>query len=64
MLIDGKASFKKPPFDYHTTIKSLNNKNIYITKSDKGNGIVILDKSEYDNRMLKLNKDGPYEEYR
>lgn len=45
-------------------IESLRKKNVYYTKADKGNTLVILDKVEYDNRMQKLINDGPYERVR
>jgi hypothetical protein len=46
-----------------TSLRSLNNDtSIVITKADKGNMAVILDKSEYDQKMISLINDGPYEE--
>lgn len=42
------------------TIKELQNKDVYYMKADKGNNVVILDKSEYNNRMQKMIDEGPY----
>lgn len=32
------------------------------TKADKGNAVVILDKSDYDNRVYEMLSNGPYKE--
>jgi hypothetical protein len=40
------------------TIKSLqNDKDIYLIKPDKGNGIVIINRSDYKSRMFDILKD-------
>ena len=40
------------------TLKRLgNNKNLVVTKPDKGNGVVILDKSDYNNKMCNILED-------
>ncbi len=45
------------------SLRSLNNDTtIVITKADKGNMTVILNKSDYDQKMITLISDGPYEE--
>lgn len=41
-------------------IKSLNDKDIFVTKADKGNSIVIVDKRDYDQRIQDLIDNGPY----
>lgn len=41
-------------------VKSLNSKDIYITKADKGNCVVVLNKCDYDDGMKKLIDDGNY----
>ncbi|XP_076037629.1 uncharacterized protein LOC143023045 [Oratosquilla oratoria] len=39
------------------------NKELVITQADKGGGIIILDKSDYENKMMELLSDGTtYEE--
>lgn len=48
--------------DEHKTLKKLKSKPCYYMKADKGNALVILDKSQYDEGMNKLIHDGPYEE--
>lgn len=35
---------------------------MYYCKADKGNSLVILDKSEYDKRMIDALLEGPYSE--
>ena len=44
--------------DQYDSLKDLaSNKNIVVTKADKGNAVVILDKTDYQNRILKLIED-------
>lgn len=45
-------------------IKGLKRKDCYYLKADKGNTVVILDKTEYVNRVNKLLEEGPYEKIR
>ncbi|OXA38612.1 hypothetical protein Fcan01_26646 [Folsomia candida] len=46
-----------------TTIRKLkDDKNIIITKADKGNATVIMDKLEYETKMENLLQSGPYQE--
>lgn len=54
----------KTIYSFHQSIKSLNQKDVYITKADKGNAIVILDKSKYDEYMQLLIDNGPYKRVR
>lgn len=44
----------------YNTIISLNNKNIFITKADKGIAIAVLDKIEYDKSVQNIIDSGPY----
>ncbi|KAJ6637328.1 hypothetical protein Bhyg_10058 [Pseudolycoriella hygida] len=48
----------------YETVDSLKNKDVYYMKADKGNSIVILDKSVYEARMQKLIDEGPYQKVR
>ena len=41
-------------------INNLRQKEVYYVKADKGNALVILDKNDYDNRMLDMLNSGPY----
>ena len=42
----------------HRVLKELrSNKNIVILKPDKGNGVVILDRADYDQGILKIISD-------
>src|SRR5262249_18287543 len=45
-------------------VNDLRNRDVYYTKADRGNSLVILNKNNYDNRMMKLINDGPYEKIR
>lgn len=45
----------------HQALRSINQKECYYMKPDKGNKLVILDKKDYDDRMKKLITEGPYE---
>ena len=39
----------------HSILKKLkNNPDIIITKPDKGNGVVVMDRTDYDKRMLEM----------
>jgi hypothetical protein len=45
-----------------TSINSLKkNKSLCICKADKGNAVVILDRTDYNNKMMKMIAEGPYE---
>ncbi|XP_044738897.1 uncharacterized protein LOC123300392 [Chrysoperla carnea] len=46
---------------HHKAVKSLTEKGVTITKADKGNAVVVLDKEDYIRRMEKLLREGPYE---
>jgi hypothetical protein len=43
-------------------IKSLRDKNVLYMKPDKGKGVVIMEKDEYDRRLMETIVDGPYQE--
>ena len=45
-------------------IKEIKEKNVLVMKPDKGKGVVIMDKIEYEKRMMKMLAEGPYEELR
>lgn len=51
-----------PQSKYDNVLKSLKEKNVAYIKADKSNAVVILDKEEYDSRMLNLITTGPYVE--
>jgi hypothetical protein len=53
--VKGHASNK-----FSETLKSLNNKDVFYLKADKGNTVVIMNKSDYFERMDKLIVEGPY----
>lgn len=44
----------------YEAVKSLNSKNIYVTKADKGNCVIVLNQIDYDNGMKKLIDEGNY----
>lgn len=52
-----KNCYKNNNEDFNT-IKSLKQREIYYTKSDKGNNVVILDKLDYDQRIFDLINNG------
>lgn len=41
--------------------KNIKAKDVYITRADKSNNVVILDKATYDERVAKLIDEGPYD---
>lgn len=45
----------------HRVVKQIASTDVYITKADESNNVVILDKSVYDERVNKLISEGPYE---
>lgn len=55
-----KASMKKTC----SILKSLSEKGCVYSKADKGNSLVIMDKSEYSERVNRLIAEGPYVEIR
>lgn len=60
------ANFQPKQFkidkEYTEIINGLKEKNVYFMKPDKGNGVVIIDRIDYEKRMEKLINDGAYEE--
>lgn len=44
----------------HDAVKSLNAKDIFITKADKGNSIIVLNKNDYNAGIEKMIDDGNY----
>lgn len=43
-------------------LKNLKQKEVIYSKADKGNAVVVMDKSQYDNKVLDMINKGPYEE--
>ena len=43
-----------------TLINQLRMKDIFIMKPDKGKGVVLMNKDDYENRMISTINDGPY----
>ena len=43
------------------TILEIKNEDVYVMKADKGNKVVILDKSDYEQKMMRELTEGPYE---
>lgn len=45
----------------HKLVKNMKSKDVYITRADKSNNVVILDKNTYDERVQRLIDEGPYD---
>lgn len=45
----------------HNLVENIKSKDVYITRADKSNNVVILDKVTYDERVQKLIDEGPYD---
>ncbi len=45
----------------HNLVKSMKSKDVYITRADKSNNVVILDRDTYDDRVQNLINEGPYD---
>lgn len=54
--------YLQPETEDLKTIEFLKSKDVFYMKPDKGNGIVVLDRSDYEERMEKLIREGAYEE--
>lgn len=46
------------------TIRELKEKPVFYIKADKGNALVIMDKEDYDRRMMEVINNGPYRKLR
>lgn len=65
VLQNGKGhSLSKTEKEEIRILKDLKAKPVFYTKADKGNAVVILDKEDYDNRMLEKITNGPYRKLR
>ena len=51
-------------FDTWCTIRRLKSRDVIYSRADKGNAVVIMDKTDYDSRVLNMISNGPYEEYK
>ncbi|XP_062711417.1 uncharacterized protein LOC134289523 [Aedes albopictus] len=49
-------------FETWCLIRKLQARNVVYSRADKGNAVVIMDKPDYDSRVLNMIADGPYEE--
>ena len=59
-----KCAIKKPnPTESTEALKLLKQRSVFYMKPDKGNGIVIMDKSDYEERVETLLLEGPYIRY-
>lgn len=58
-----KGSYKtdKNATGFINTAKGLKKKPIFISKADKSNNVVVLDKEDYKNRMLQMIEESEYE---
>ena len=59
---DNMKSRKNPSSNELKTIKELKDKNVYYVNFDKGEGVVILNKDDYDQKMLQSINEGPFKE--
>lgn len=59
-LISAPFRPSKEDLEITNTIEDLTKKDCHYIKADKGNSIVILDKAEYENRMLNELNNGGY----
>lgn len=48
--------------NYDSTIRSIKAKDVIVVKADKGNNVVLMDKSDYEERIMDMIANGPYEE--
>ncbi|XP_055542782.1 uncharacterized protein LOC129728370 [Wyeomyia smithii] len=55
---------KQLSFDAWCTIRQLKARDVVYSRADKGNAVVIMDKQDYDARVLDMIAAGPYEEYK
>ncbi|XP_055542577.1 uncharacterized protein LOC129728186 [Wyeomyia smithii] len=55
---------KQLSFDAWCTIRQLKARDVVYSRADKVNAVVIMDKQDYDARVLDMIAAGPYEEYK
>ncbi|XP_055623481.1 uncharacterized protein LOC129766908 [Toxorhynchites rutilus septentrionalis] len=53
---------ERPNFETWCTIRMLKSRDVIYSRADKGNAVVIMDKKDYDSRVLDIIDAGPYEE--
>jgi len=60
ILMSAKENTRNCIASNNNIIKRLKEKDVYYMKADKGNSLVILDKKDYDERMIELINNGSY----
>lgn len=55
---------KQASFETWCAIRQLKSRDVVYSRADKGNAIVIMDKPDYDSRVLDMIHSGPYEEHK
>lgn len=59
--LDGDKA-ERMSFDTWCVIRQLKARDVIYSRADKGNAVVIMDKTDYDNRVFEMINSGPYEE--
>jgi hypothetical protein len=60
IILNAKENARNCSNSKNQIIESLKAKDVYYLKADKGNSLVILNKTDYDNRMVELINSGSY----
>lgn len=62
IIVNAKSNFKcdRDTRDTHNIIKELQQKDVFYIKADKGNKVVIMNKSDYDEKVLQSITDNKY----
>ncbi|XP_055389983.1 uncharacterized protein LOC129618968 [Condylostylus longicornis] len=58
------SNLDNKPKSEHSTVKSLNEKPVYYIKAEKGNTIVIMNKDDYDEKILDKLNNGNFRKIR
>lgn len=54
-----KKRIEKESENMYRSVKTLNEKDIFVTKADKGNAVVVLDRNNYDTNVQSIIDEGP-----
>lgn len=59
-MITSKSKTDDNVLRLHEVAKALRLKPVVIAKADKSNNVVILDETDYEDKVMKLIAEGPY----
>ncbi|XP_058839239.1 uncharacterized protein LOC131694763 [Topomyia yanbarensis] len=60
--VNRRSEEQRSSTDVSNVIRELKARDVVYSRADKGNAVVIMDKQDYDRRVLDMISTGPYEE--